>query len=117
MAGGRYDIWVVNADGTGLKRLTLDTADDYFYSWTPDGSRILFFSNRNGNADLFAMNADGSTERLLLDLEADLWHPVLSKDANHLLFEAPRSLKLGTGNTEPIGIFSVPLKLLQSGQN
>ncbi len=42
---GNRDIWIVNADGTGLTRLTTDPDEDYFPSWTPDG-RIVFMTER-----------------------------------------------------------------------
>lgn len=42
---GNRDIWVVNADGTELTRLTTDPGEDYYPSWTPDG-RIVFMTER-----------------------------------------------------------------------
>ena len=57
---GDWEIYVMNADGTGQTRLTVNTADDYSPAWSPDGSMIAFVSGRDGNLDIYVMNADGS---------------------------------------------------------
>jgi Tol biopolymer transport system component len=43
------DIWVVNADGTGLANLTATAGDDTYPEWSPDGTRLAFASNRVNN--------------------------------------------------------------------
>jgi TolB protein len=54
-------IFVMNADGTGVVNLTNDsTAIAFGATWSPDGRRIAFRGFRNGNVDIFVMNADGS---------------------------------------------------------
>ena len=55
-----HEIFVVNADGTGLTNLTMNAADDKRPVWSPDGSNIAFASVRDGNPELYVMNADGS---------------------------------------------------------
>jgi dipeptidyl aminopeptidase/acylaminoacyl peptidase len=58
---GNREIYIVNADGTGLVRLTNEPANDDAPAWSPDGSRIAFVSDRSGcGPDLYVMNADGS---------------------------------------------------------
>ncbi|MEW6027447.1 MAG: fibronectin type III domain-containing protein, partial [Planctomycetota bacterium] len=62
--GNGYDnnlmeIYVMNADGTGVTRLTNNSAQDNNPQWTPD-EKIIFESNRNGNSDIFIMNSDGT---------------------------------------------------------
>ena len=54
------DIYVMNADGSGLTRLTNDPAFDTDPAWSPDGSQIAFHSLRDGNLEIYVMNADGS---------------------------------------------------------
>jgi Tol biopolymer transport system component len=64
------DIYVVNADGSGLTNLTDDTAEDGGPMWSSDGRRIYFLSyNRDGHAsvDLYAMNIDGTNVHLVVD--------------------------------------------------
>jgi Tol biopolymer transport system component len=57
---GNDEIYVINADGTGLTRLTDDPGSDFYPAWSPDGSRIAFTSSRDGHQNIYVMNADGS---------------------------------------------------------
>ncbi len=64
--GENAEIFVANADGTGLTRIT----DTKFFlntspSWSPDGKRLTFVSNRAGNPQIYAMGADGSAPKRL----------------------------------------------------
>ncbi|HEX2302136.1 MAG TPA: hypothetical protein VHH57_00815 [Gaiella sp.] len=55
-----FEIWVMNADGSGQQRLTTEGAQP---GWSPDGQKIAFMSERDGNAEIYGMNADGSLQR------------------------------------------------------
>ena len=57
---GNNEIYVMNADGTGVTRLTNDPASDQDAAWSPDGTRLAFTSTRNGDYDIYVMNADGT---------------------------------------------------------
>jgi len=52
----------MNADGSNQVRLTNNSARDYRPSWSPDGSKIIFASDRDGNMEVYIMNADGSNQ-------------------------------------------------------
>jgi dipeptidyl aminopeptidase/acylaminoacyl peptidase len=58
------ELYVMIADGTGLKRLTRNPGDDHAPSWSPDGRRIAFASDRNYpdgfNHELYSIRPDGS---------------------------------------------------------
>jgi len=65
-------VWIINSDGTGSKQLTEDcshrNSDDP--SWSPDGKKILFSTGRSGRNELWVMDADGSNEKRISDIEA-----------------------------------------------
>ena len=60
--GGQYDIWIMNADGTGRQRLTSDAFNDSLPAVSPDGRHVVFISNRpqaDNVARLWRMDIDG----------------------------------------------------------
>lgn len=62
------EIMAVNADGTGLAPLTTNAVFESEPSWAGALKRIFFASTRNGPAELFSMNADGSDVRRVADV-------------------------------------------------
>ena len=50
----------MNSDGSGQTRLTNNAAWDYVPAFSPDGSKIAFGSDRDGNYEIYVMNSDGS---------------------------------------------------------
>src|SRR5262245_12758365 len=68
---GNWEIYVVNADGSGLHRLTNNSATDLRPRWSPDGTKIAFQTNRDGNQEIYSMNPDGSAQTNLTNNPAD----------------------------------------------
>jgi Tol biopolymer transport system component len=57
---GNWDIYVMDADGGNITRLTTDPATDGFPDWSPDGSKIAFRRIVGGTSQIFVMNANGT---------------------------------------------------------
>jgi len=55
-----WEVWVMNRDGSQQRQLTHNATRDYPIAWSADGSRIVFYSQRDGQGASFVMNADGS---------------------------------------------------------
>ena len=60
---GNPEIYVVNKDGSGLRRLTNHPENDVTPTWSPTGNQIAFTSNRTGSPQIWIMNTDGSEPR------------------------------------------------------
>jgi Tol biopolymer transport system component len=56
---GNSEIYVMNPDGSNVRRLTDNPAFDKEPAWSPDGKRIAFSSSRNGSFDIYVMSVDG----------------------------------------------------------
>jgi TolB protein len=60
---GRTDIYVVRADGTGMRRLTTDSGFHIWPAWSPDGKRIAFVRGLRPRRAIYVMNADGTQQK------------------------------------------------------
>jgi len=85
---GNNEIYVMRADGSGLTNLTNSPTHEGAFSWSPDGSRIAFWSSdRDGGGGLYTMNADGSgVTRLADDGGGSGWEPEWSPDGSRIAF-------------------------------
>jgi len=63
--GGNQEIYVINRDGTGLRRLTNSPDIDTSPTWSPTGTQIAWVSGRSGNPQVYIMNADGTGQQKL----------------------------------------------------
>ncbi len=84
------DLYVVNVNGTGMKRLTDTPGYDAEGSYSPDGKQIVFTSNRDGDPDLYVMDADGSNVRQLTNPPGYDGGPFFSPDGNWVIFRSDR---------------------------
>jgi Tol biopolymer transport system component len=84
---GDEEVYVINADGSGQRTaLTSNSAVDLEPDWSPDGKKIAFSSDRDGDFDIYTMDADGSNVAQLTNSPGDDkqpdWLPRLPKDAD-----------------------------------
>ena len=83
---GNYDIWTIEADGSGNTPLITDAANDQGGSWSPDGTKIVFRSNRTGAGDIYIADSDGSDQVPLTTDPAAESHPSFSPDGTKIVF-------------------------------
>jgi dipeptidyl aminopeptidase/acylaminoacyl peptidase len=76
----RTDLWLVDADGTGLRQLTKDPASDTSASWSPDGTRVLFLSSRSGSSQVWQVDVATGREAQVTKLPLDVGAFQLSRD-------------------------------------
>ncbi|HBB87134.1 MAG TPA: hypothetical protein DC047_05925 [Blastocatellia bacterium] len=87
----KQDIYVMNPDGSGQTRLTTNSADDCNAEWSPDGSKIVFQSLRNGSYfQVYSMNADGSGQMNLSNSTAADTQPSWSANGAKIAFASER---------------------------
>jgi TolB protein len=91
------EIYLMDPDGTNLRRLTENTVGDFMPSLSPDGKKIVFDSTRlrlptepRNTSDLFLMNTDGTEQTYLTRGSSATWSP----DSKNIAFHASAS---GTG--------------------
>ena len=94
MRDGNAEIYVMNADGTGVQRLTHHEATDTMPAFSSGGDRIAFTSLRDGNFELYTIALDaagrpGAPERLTRSPGHDM-HPRFSPDDEWVLFTSQR---------------------------
>jgi hypothetical protein len=80
-------IYVMNADGSGQARIADQGA---FLAWSPDGRKIAFVSERDGNAEIYVMNTDGSGMTRLTNHPAQDEYPTWSPDGQKIAFTSNR---------------------------
>ncbi len=81
---GRTDIWLVAADGTGLRRLTTHPAADFNARWAPDGKTIFFLSTRSGSSQVWRIRVDGGEAQQVTNLPLDVENLIVSPDGKSL---------------------------------
>ena len=107
---GNPEIYVMDADGGNQRRLTENPASDFSPSWSPDGKRIAFISDRDGHVhakhgwptyEIYVMDADGSNPQNLTNNPHNDRQPSWSPDGKRIVFSANRDW----GNPQSIDIY------------
>ncbi|MCZ6689127.1 MAG: hypothetical protein O7H41_05950 [Planctomycetota bacterium] len=86
-----YEIFEMDIDGKSLRRLTQAPGYDAECSYSPDGKKILFTSQRDGDLELYVMNVDGSEPRRITHAQGYDGGPFFSPDGTRIIFRADRT--------------------------
>jgi TolB protein len=78
----RRDIYLMNRDGSGRRKLTSGSGENKFPVFSPNGNSIAFTSTRNSREQILLMNVDGNNQRII----ADGCSATFSPDGNSLWF-------------------------------
>ena len=87
--GGQENIYVMDLDGSNVKRLTYSTGSNNFPAWSADGTHIVFISSRDEsdlatckylcNDEIYVMDSDGSNVKRLTNTpgikSSPVWQP------------------------------------------
>ena len=92
-AGEAGDIWVMDADGSNNQRLTTGSSNETRPSYSPDGMKILFSSDRDGDNDLFVMDSDGTNVQQLTSNDISDSDASWSLDGTQIVFNSRRDVE------------------------
>lgn len=87
---GSDDIFIMDANGNGIRNLTVNQAADRHPDWSPDGLQIAFASDRSGNNDIYVMSNNGEGLRNLTNHSANDNSPDWSSDGQRIAFISDR---------------------------
>ncbi len=85
---GVFSIYLINPDGSGLRRLTPDASNNEQGSWSPDGQKIVFSSDRAGHLDLYVTDPSGVPPiRLTATPSGGYYQSHFSPDGRWIVFQ------------------------------
>lgn len=93
---GKYEIFVMNADGSDVTQITFNGAASSHPNWSPDGASIAFTSNHEPVAGIYSVNPDGSGQTRLSAPNESGYRPVWSPDDTMIVY------------SQIAGLFTIP---------
>ena len=79
------DLMICRTDGTDIRKLTDDLHKDRGPSWSPDGERIIWYTDRSGRYEIHSIQRDGSDMQQITTTEGrSLWFPLYSPDGTKI---------------------------------
>jgi TolB protein len=86
-----WQIHVMNIDGSNATSVSDLVANDTTPVWSPDGSKLVFVSQRDGNRELYVMDVSGHNLLNLTNHPANDWTPTWSPDGTKIVFSSDRT--------------------------
>jgi Tol biopolymer transport system component len=109
--GESGSIWIINADGSGGRKVIEDNSTVLEPSWSPDGNSIVFASEREGKSAIFRVNLDGNgLGKFASDDKLAFFFPLFSPDGKQLVVD-------GYNHTDRWGRSGTVLLLDLAGHN
>lgn len=110
---GGAELYLMNKDGSNIKRLTKGMGEISFPKFSPDGSKIIFACKRDGISQVYVANADGSNPVNLTQSQNNEYNPCWSPRGDKILFQSERDIAaqiylMNIGGTNPKRV-SAPL--------
>ncbi len=87
MTGNNVNVQVIDADGSHLTQLTVNTGDNYTPATSPDGRFIVFTSNRTGSLNIWRMNAEDGSDPKQLTFGDGNSYPSCSPDGQWVVYD------------------------------
>jgi Tol biopolymer transport system component len=108
---GKRDVFLINWDGTGHEAIVSHPGDDYVLGWSPDGSRLVFASDRTGSCGVWSIGikdgrADGSPQWHKNDLTPDPLRLTPDGTLHYMIFESAfdvHTAPIDPGTGRPVG--------------
>jgi Tol biopolymer transport system component len=112
-AGQQEDLYTLHADGTSLRQLTNDAFKDRASGFLPSGDRVLFFSNRSGQYEIWSIRPDASgLVQLTHTSGGEATNAAVSPDGSRLAFNGDRGVEIArlssTGEAGPSEALPAP---------
>jgi Tol biopolymer transport system component len=111
LAGGNWDVWITDADGSNQKQLTVDARNNRRPAVSPDGRYIVFESDRKDNTNIWRMDRDGSNQTQLTHGSGE-YFPECSPDGKWVVYTSQLDgtlWKVPMGGGEPEQLTNRPL--------
>jgi serine/threonine protein kinase len=83
---GRWNLWLGNADGTGLREFEAQSLLPFHPAWSPDSREIAFDSSASGKGEIWLVDASGGRPRRLVAMPGGAQVPSWSRDGKRILF-------------------------------
>jgi Tol biopolymer transport system component len=86
-----YEVWVMNADGSGRRQVTKTSVAEQEPGWSPDGTKLVYASNsfdkdRQTDLEIWTINVDGTERRQLTNNSSSETQPAWSPDGSRIAF-------------------------------